>query len=34
MIGTSLNDEDMVDYNSLIEFFQEYDKHLDIKYLI
>ena len=33
MIGTSLNDEDMIYYSSLVKFFQEYDKYLDIKHL-
>ncbi len=33
MIGTSLNDEDMVYYNSLVKFFQEYDKYLEIRHL-
>lgn len=33
MIGTSLNDEDMVYYSSLVKFFQEYDKYLNIKHL-
>nr|DAO16663.1 MAG TPA: hypothetical protein [Caudoviricetes sp.] len=32
MIGTSLNDEDVISYNSLVKFFQEYDKCLDIKH--
>ena len=32
MIGTSLNDEDIISYNSLVKFFQEYDKCLDIKH--
>lgn len=34
MIGTSLDDDDMVYYNSLVKFFQEYDKCLDIRHLI
>nr|DAR67416.1 MAG TPA: hypothetical protein [Caudoviricetes sp.] len=33
MIGTSLDDEDMVYYNSLVKFLKEYDKHLDIRYI-
>lgn len=32
MIGTSLNDEDMVSYNSLVKFFKEYDKYLEIRH--
>lgn len=34
MIGTSLNDEDIVCYGSLVKFFQEYGKYLNIKYII
>ena len=32
MIGISLNDEDIASYNSLVKFFQEYDKYLEIRH--
>ena len=31
-IGTSLNDEDEVYYNSLVKFLKEYDKYLEIRH--
>lgn len=34
MIDTSLDDDDMVYYDSLIKFLKEYDKHLEIRHLI
>lgn len=32
MIDTSLDDEDIISYNSLVKFFQEYDKYLEIRH--
>ena len=32
MIGTSLNDEDMAYYNSLVKFLKGYDKYLEIRH--
>lgn len=34
MIDTSLDDDDMVYYESLIKFLKEYNKYLDIRHLI